>query len=47
MLDELGSSMSHTDSRMNNVMKKLTKLTKLENGESYNNAKGFVTFLYE
>lgn len=32
MLDELGAAMVHTDSRMNNVMKKLAKLTKLEDG---------------
>ncbi|KAL3096941.1 hypothetical protein niasHS_002657 [Heterodera schachtii] len=30
MLDELGTSMSNTDARMNDAMKKLAKLTRLE-----------------
>ncbi|KAI3418920.1 hypothetical protein GPALN_008017 [Globodera pallida] len=30
MLDELGTSMSSTEARMNDVMKKLAKLTRLE-----------------
>jgi hypothetical protein len=32
MLDELGSSISGVESRMDEVMKKLSKLTRLENG---------------
>lgn len=32
MLDELGEVMSRTDDRMNNVMKKLAKLSHLEDG---------------
>jgi hypothetical protein len=32
MLDELGTSISGVESRMNEVMKKLAKLTRLEDG---------------
>lgn len=32
MLDELGTAMASTDSRMGNVMRKLAKLSRLEDG---------------
>ncbi|KAH7728107.1 Protein SYX-6 [Aphelenchoides avenae] len=33
MLDDLGSAMMHTETRMDSVMKKVAKLTKMEDGD--------------
>lgn len=44
MLDELGNSMSGVESRMDEVMKKLSKLTRLENGLKF--VFSLVTFFY-
>jgi len=41
MLDELGTAMASTDSRMGNVMRKLAKLSRLEDGNPFPSSSPF------